>query len=65
MKKDDHKPIGRCVVPESYRESSPSCTAAFRTNPQDEAMELVEASRRLAVGDEVRRLYQSVGADKS
>lgn len=43
MKKEDHKPIGRTVVPESY----------------EETMQYLEGQRRLAIGDEVRRLYQT------
>lgn len=92
MKKEDDKPIGHVVVPESYRESlfrtrnrlsppahehppnlyetsanassfSSSSTllhVSLRTDRADDAMLYVEASRRLAVGDEVRRLYKAV-----
>ncbi|WVF70751.1 hypothetical protein IAT40_005545 [Kwoniella sp. CBS 6097] len=43
MAKEDHKPIGRVVVPSTYTE----------------AMHYLEGKRRLEVGDEMRRLYQS------
>ncbi|WVQ97115.1 hypothetical protein IAU59_004225 [Kwoniella sp. CBS 9459] len=43
MAKEDQKPIGRVVVPSTYTE----------------AMHYLEGKRRLEVGDEMRRLYQS------
>ncbi|OCF38559.1 thioesterase [Kwoniella heveanensis CBS 569] len=43
MAKEDHEPIGRVVVPSTYTE----------------AMHYLEGKRRLEVGDEMRRLYQS------
>jgi acyl-coenzyme A thioesterase 9 len=43
MAMEDHQPIGRTVVPETY----------------SEAMAYLEGKRRLAIGDEMRRLYQA------
>lgn len=49
MAKDDGLPIGRAVVPETY----------------EEAMQYLEGTRRLAVGDEMRRLYLAEGFDQA
>lgn len=45
MVKDDDKPLGRYVVPQTY----------------DESLSYLEGERRLAIGDEVRALSMSVG----
>ncbi|KAK8865753.1 hypothetical protein IAR55_000900 [Kwoniella newhampshirensis] len=42
MAKDDHEPVGKVVVPRTYKE----------------AMHYLEGSRRLELGNEMRRLYQ-------
>lgn len=43
MAKEDGQPLGRTVVPETY----------------SEAMHYLEGKRRLRIGDEMRRLYQT------
>jgi acyl-coenzyme A thioesterase 9 len=42
MAKEDHEPIGKMVIPQTYSES----------------MHYLEGKRRLQVGDEMRTLYQ-------
>lgn len=42
MAMEDHDPIGKTVVPDTYAE----------------AMDYLEGKRRLEVGNEMRRLYQ-------
>lgn len=42
MAKEDHEPLGRTVVPSTYRE----------------AMHYLEGKRRLELGDEMRKLYR-------
>lgn len=47
MAKNDRKPIGRTVVPNTYKE----------------AMEYLEGDRRLDIGEQVRRLYRAGGLE--
>ena len=42
MAKEDHEPIGKMVIPQTYSES----------------MHYLEGKRRLELGDEMRALYQ-------
>jgi acyl-coenzyme A thioesterase 9 len=46
MAKEDHEPIGKMVIPQTYSES----------------MHYLEGKRRLQVGDEMRKLYQGGSA---